>query len=137
MTGIVFYDSEGRGYSEEHFSLLFAIVNSKFSAKAVGNRAHALVEQEGFRQGSEVVLMLREFQAFLERRDRLVTPVNRKAVLPMVVADLTARIEKGTKEYGEPLTTFNGRNALMDAYEEQLDQVLYLRQQLSEMGYDL
>ena len=35
-------------------------------------------------------------------------------------------------EYGEPLTTGNGRDALRDAYEEALDLCLYLRQALEE-----
>lgn len=53
-------------------------------------------------------------------------------VLPLVLYDLYQRVEKGKKEYGEPLKTFNGRNALRDAYEEVLDLAMYLRQQLEE-----
>lgn len=53
-------------------------------------------------------------------------------VLPLVLADLKARIEKGEKQYGEPLTTHNGRPALQDAYEEALDLSLYLRQAIEE-----
>ncbi len=56
----------------------------------------------------------------------------RTQVLPLVEADLRARIEKGTREYGEPLTTHNGRDALVDAYEEALDLALYLRQAIEE-----
>lgn len=53
-------------------------------------------------------------------------------VLPMVEADLRTRVEKGWREYGEPLTTRNGRDALRDAYEEALDLAMYLRQALAE-----
>lgn len=53
-------------------------------------------------------------------------------VLPLVEADLRARVEKGTREYGEPLTTHNGRDALQDAYEEALDMSMYLRQAIAE-----
>lgn len=56
----------------------------------------------------------------------------RRDVLPLVVEDLHARVAKGTAEYGEPLRTFNGRDALRDAYEEALDLALYLRQAIEE-----
>lgn len=58
--------------------------------------------------------------------------MRRKQVAPLVVADIRARIRIGTKEYGEPLKTFNGRDALWDAYEEVLDLALYLRQAIEE-----
>lgn len=60
--------------------------------------------------------------------------MNRVEVLPLVSADLEARIAKGSKEYGEPLTTRNGRDALWDAYEEAMDLCLYLRQAIAERG---
>lgn len=56
----------------------------------------------------------------------------RAEVLPLVEADLRARISMGEKQYGEPLSTHNGRDALQDAYEEALDLALYLRQALEE-----
>lgn len=58
----------------------------------------------------------------------------REQVLPGVIADLEARVAKGTKEYGEPLTTNNGRDSLIDAYEEVLDLGMYLKQHLMERG---
>lgn len=48
------------------------------------------------------------------------------------MADMAARIAKGAAEYGEPLTTGNGRDALQDAYEEALDLALYLKQAIME-----
>jgi hypothetical protein len=59
--------------------------------------------------------------------------MNRQEVLPLVLADLEARVRTGTAEYGEPLTTHNGRNALQDAYEEILDCALYLKQAILEV----
>lgn len=56
----------------------------------------------------------------------------RAEILPLVLADLSGRIAKGRAEYGEPLTTHNGRDALQDAYEEALDLALYLRQAIAE-----
>ena len=58
----------------------------------------------------------------------------RREILPLVQADLAARIERGQEQYGEPLTSLNGRDPLRDAYEEALDLCLYLRQVLAEAG---
>jgi hypothetical protein len=53
-------------------------------------------------------------------------------ITPLVIADLKQRSELGKKRYGEKLKAFNGRNALVDAYQEALDLVQYLRQALEE-----
>lgn len=58
--------------------------------------------------------------------------VDRQPIAPLVIADIQQRIEKGAKQYGEPLTSHNGRDALQDAYEESMDQTLYLKQALIE-----
>jgi len=50
----------------------------------------------------------------------------------LVKKDIDERIKVGTQRYGEPLRSFNGRNALVDAYQEALDLVNYLRQCLDE-----
>lgn len=59
--------------------------------------------------------------------------MKRRQVLPEVIKDLKARVRKGEAEYGEPLTTHNGKKALQEAYEEIMDLCLYLKQQLMEM----
>lgn len=53
-------------------------------------------------------------------------------ITPLVIADLQARSAQGAKKYGEPLRADNGRDALMDAYQEALDLVQYLRQLIEE-----
>jgi hypothetical protein len=53
-------------------------------------------------------------------------------VADYVLADIQDRIEMGCKKYGTKLQTFNGRNALWDAYQEALDLVMYLRQAILE-----
>ena len=53
-------------------------------------------------------------------------------VLGMVLADLTNRAFEGVKKYGEPLKADNGRDALVDAYQEALDLCMYLRQAIEE-----
>jgi hypothetical protein len=53
-------------------------------------------------------------------------------VASLVHEDLERRVEEGAEQYGERLTTENGRDALVDAYQEVLDTALYLRQELAE-----
>lgn len=53
-------------------------------------------------------------------------------VTDLVIGDLRGRREAGTAKYGTPLRTGNGRDALVDAYQESCDLTLYLRQQLAE-----
>ena len=53
-------------------------------------------------------------------------------ILPMVLADINARAEMGFKKYGTLLRTNNGRDALMDALQEAIDLVMYLRQAIAE-----
>lgn len=53
-------------------------------------------------------------------------------VIDLVMADLQARAEVGRERYGAYLETGNGRDALMDAYQEALDLCMYLRQEIEE-----
>lgn len=50
---------------------------------------------------------------------------------------LVARREHGIRKYGRPLESHNGRMALLDLWEELFDALLYLTQQLTEMGVPL
>lgn len=49
-----------------------------------------------------------------------------------VIDDLRARKAVGVERYGVPLHPFNGRNALLDAFQEVLDLSVYLKQHLIE-----
>lgn len=53
-------------------------------------------------------------------------------VWDLVIADMKARDKDGQRQYGRPLTPFNGRDALQDAYEEALDLAAYLKQAIIE-----
>lgn len=53
-------------------------------------------------------------------------------VTPLVLADLRARSAAGVRKYGTTLRAHNGRDALLDAYQEALNLVCYLRQELLE-----
>ena len=50
----------------------------------------------------------------------------------LVRIDLMARAMKGEQTYGTRLKPFNGRNALVDAYQEAMDLSVYLRQAIAE-----
>jgi len=55
-----------------------------------------------------------------------------REITPLVIKDLEIRSAMGKQKYGEALRAFNGRNALVDAYQEAIDLVQYLRQRLEE-----
>lgn len=74
----------------------------------------------------------------IENPDEHVTPQKppepgKEIVLKFVMEDLKKRALMGKRQYHRYLETFNGRNALIDAYQEALDLVMYLKQQLLEM----
>lgn len=50
----------------------------------------------------------------------------------LVLEDINARIDLGQRRYGTKLQANNGRDALMDAYQEAIDLVMYLRQAIAE-----
>ena len=52
----------------------------------------------------------------------------------MVIQDIEARKALGVRKYGTALQAHNGRNMLLDAYEEALDLCIYLRGALEEQG---
>jgi hypothetical protein len=47
------------------------------------------------------------------------------------------RDQAGLAKYGTRLQPFNGRDALVDAYQEALDLVVYLRQRIAERDEEL
>jgi hypothetical protein len=53
-------------------------------------------------------------------------------IVPLVIEDLTERREFGRRKYGDELRLRNGRDALIDAYQEALDLVIYLRQRIEQ-----
>jgi hypothetical protein len=54
------------------------------------------------------------------------------AIWPLVIADCEERHRLGVERYGTPLQPFNGREVLVDAYQEQLDGLAYMRQAIEE-----
>jgi hypothetical protein len=56
----------------------------------------------------------------------------KERIVDLVMADLARRAETGRIKYGTYLQSHNGRNALIDAYQEALDLCMYLRQAIEE-----
>lgn len=57
---------------------------------------------------------------------------NHPAAWSLVIADMAARDVEGTNKYGARLQPGNGRDALVDAYQEALDLAVYLRTAIYE-----
>ena len=57
---------------------------------------------------------------------------NNVAVWDLVKEDMNKRDRLGEYKYGTRLQPFNGRDALVDAYQEALDLTVYLRQAIYE-----
>lgn len=54
----------------------------------------------------------------------------------LVLIDIQARIDAGYEKYGTKLQSHNGRNALIDAYQEAIDLCMHLRQAIEEQKTD-
>lgn len=60
------------------------------------------------------------------------TPTDGPSMHDLVIEDMAKRKSFGLAKYGTLLQAGNGRDALMDAYEEVLDLAVYLRQAIEE-----
>jgi hypothetical protein len=65
------------------------------------------------------------------------TMKKKKLVFKELIEDIKSRDKKGWEIYKKPMTTFDGRNSLQDAYEEALDLVVYLKKFLLEQDNPL
>lgn len=59
-------------------------------------------------------------------------PNDKPAVWDLVLRDIKERDAAGAAKYGTRLQPHNGRRPLVDAYQEMLDAVVYLRQEIFE-----
>ncbi len=50
----------------------------------------------------------------------------------LVLKDMEDRRKMGIEKYGTPLQPFNGRDPLVDLYQELLDACVYIRQAIEE-----
>jgi predicted transcriptional regulator len=58
------------------------------------------------------------------------------SIQELVRKDLIYREQLGRQRYGTSLYAYNGRSAILDAYEEALDLCCYLRQVIEELTID-
>jgi len=59
-------------------------------------------------------------------------PNDNPHIADLVIQDIQEKKQMGIEKYGVPLQAGNGRNALVDAYQEALDMGQYLRQEIEE-----
>jgi hypothetical protein len=59
-----------------------------------------------------------------------------RPIWELVIDDMKDRDHFGRMRYGTPLQANNGRDALVDAYQEALDLCVYLRQAIEERQCD-
>ena len=59
-------------------------------------------------------------------------PNGSRPIWEIVIDDMRERDRQGREKYGVPLQAGNGRDALVDAYQEALDLAVYLRQAIAE-----
>jgi hypothetical protein len=57
---------------------------------------------------------------------------DKPACWDLVMQDMTDRDQWGRSKYNTPLQPFNGRDPLVDVYQELLDATVYMRQYLYE-----
>lgn len=55
-----------------------------------------------------------------------------RPIWDLVIEDMRERDRIGRERYGTPLQANNGRDPLVDAYQESLDLAVYLRQAIEE-----
>lgn len=60
--------------------------------------------------------------------------VSEDGLIARAIADMRDRDHVGRERYGTPLTSGNGRDHLIDAYQEMLDSAVYLVNELDEHG---
>lgn len=68
----------------------------------------------------------------LNRAEAPPVPNDSRPIWELVIEDMRQRDEAGRAKYGTPLQANNGRDALIDAYQEALDLCVYLRQAIEE-----
>ncbi len=108
-----------------------------------GQAIHILKEYNQWRRGAELeqlspTVIGKAIDTLLAHAENHNTPEpppkkGKVVVMDEVIKDMKQRKADGIEKYGRPLETFNGRRALVDAYQEALDLCIYLKQHLLEL----
>lgn len=100
--------------------------------------AAAVVKREAERAVDPTLLVhpnqMRELLRLPRDEDdqQLPVPNDGPAIQDLVVADIEVRKQIGIRRYGSVLQANNGRDAILDAYQEAMDLTIYLRQLIEE-----
>lgn len=86
---------------------------------------------EEAKQRAEAFALMHHKKNLTEEQDAPM-PNDKPAVWDLVISDMKARDRHGRAHYGTPLQPHNGRDPLIDAYQEALDLCVYLRQAIYE-----
>lgn len=68
---------------------------------------------------------------------QLPTPNDHEDIQSRVIRDIEERRQLGIRRYGTALQPHNGRDALLDLYEELLDACMYIKQCIVERDGDV
>lgn len=110
-------------------SEMFVVPNLEQALSKLDGILGARLRPASTHNGAPVKLVTK---AFAVARQRTPKPNGKPAVADLVIADVRARQELGQKRYGTDLQPNNGRDALVDAYQEAIDLAMYLRQLIEE-----
>lgn len=76
--------------------------------------------------------LMKPKRAGMSKEEPPPVPNHNPGIWTLVMIDMAQRDIEGAKKYGTRLQPFNGRDPLIDAYQEALDLVVYLRQAIYE-----
>lgn len=118
--------------TEKYFPVLVVSGRGKFRMPSFGRKeeAEAMKDAQGFL--CDLVAALPPVAPSLSTPEPNPIPNNHPAVWDLVVSDMQERDQSGQEKYGTRLQPHNGRDALVDAYQEALDLAVYLRQAIYE-----
>jgi hypothetical protein len=68
----------------------------------------------------------------LNRHQPKPKPNDKRPTWELVIEDMRERDRLGRQQYGTPLQPHNGRDSLVDAYQESLDLCVYLKNAIEE-----
>jgi hypothetical protein len=94
--------------------------------RAIGRRVRPLAESD------KTIGPRRVTKAHATATQQAPVPNGNPAIADLVIADVRARQDLGQRRYGVDLQAGNGRDALVDAYQEAIDLAMYLRQAIEE-----
>jgi hypothetical protein len=102
---------------------------------ACGKRGHIAVQCRCFDHDKEVTVTTVECpycsaQPSLIKAQEAPSESDDPSIPQLIIKDMIEREQHGIAKYGQPVKARNGRDPLVDAYQETLDQLVYIRQEI-------